>query len=271
MWRRCIEPTSSAFSLISLSPRISYGYRALNEKNVADAIALDHTMTLCNSLTKGACPFTLMSGDLAAAGRFIELYLDRSARNGLTIWHAWATCFKGIHLIKTGAVEDGLAMIKQTLARISKNRFSLRYTWVIGEQADGLRKAGRISEGLELIDEALSLSDQDEERWCVCELLRVKAELLIAQGGAKAMQAAEQCLLQSLDWAQKQQGLSWQLRSTLSLYRLHACQARPDGTRTILRSVYDRFGEGFSTPDLLEASRILDMAYHIIERTGCIN
>ena len=59
---------------------------------------LDHTMTLCNALTKGACPYTLISGDLPAAERFIDMLLDRSGRNGLTIWHRLGDLLrKGIH------------------------------------------------------------------------------------------------------------------------------------------------------------------------------
>jgi tetratricopeptide (TPR) repeat protein len=232
--------------------------RAMIEENIADACELDHTMTLCNALTKGACPFTLISGDLPAAGRFIDMLLDRSGRNGLTIWHDWATCFKGIHLIKSGSVTEGLALLEKTLARIPKNRFSLRYAWVIAEQADGLRRVGRIPQGLELIDQALSLSAQDEERWCVCELLRIKAELLMAQGGARALEAAEHCLVESLDWARKQGALSWELRTTLSLYRLQASRGRPADAISGLKTVFARFDQGFGTTDLLEASKILE-------------
>jgi predicted ATPase/DNA-binding winged helix-turn-helix (wHTH) protein len=232
--------------------------RAMIEENIADACELDHTMTLCNALTKGACPFTLISGDLPAAGRFIDMLLDRSGRNGLTIWHDWATCFKGIHLIKSGSVTEGLTLLEKTLARIPKNRFSLRYAWVIAEQADGLRRVGRIPQGLELIDQALSLSAQDEERWCVCELLRIKAELLMAQGGARALEAAEHCLVESLDWARKQGALSWELRTTLSLYRLQASRGRPADAISGLKTVFARFDQGFGTTDLLEASKILE-------------
>jgi hypothetical protein len=233
--------------------------RALNEENISDAIELDHTMTLCNALTKGACPFTLISGDLPAAERFIEMLLDRSARNGLTIWHAWATCFKGIYLIKSGSVGDGLAMIGQTLGRISRNRFSLRYTWVIAEQADGMRLAGRIPQGLALIEEALSLSANDEERWCISELLRIKAGLLMAQGGTDAIQSAEPGLLEALDWARRQDTPSWELRAAINLHQLRSSTGQPtDHAQAAVKAVYARFGQGFATPDLLEAAKILN-------------
>jgi predicted ATPase/DNA-binding winged helix-turn-helix (wHTH) protein len=232
--------------------------RTMNEENIADACELDHAMTLCNALTKGACPFTLISGDLPAAQRFIDMLLDLSARNGLTIWHAWATCFKGILLIKSGSVAEGLALLDATLAGIPKNRFSLRYAWVIAEQADGLRQAGRIPQGLELIDQALSLSAQDDERWCVSELLRIKAELLKAQGGASAMEAAERCFIESLDWARRQGALSWELRTALGLYRLEASGGRQADALSQLKTVFARFDQGSATTDLLEASKILE-------------
>ena len=234
--------------------------RVMNEENIADACELDHTMTLCNALTKGACPFTLISDDLPAAERFIDMLLDRSRRNGLTIWHAWATCFKGIYLIKSGSVAQGLGLLDKTLPRIPRNRFSLRYAWVIAEQADGLRRAKRTPQGLALIDQALSLSTQDEERWCVCELLRIKAELLMVQGGARALEAAEGCLVELLDWARKQGALSWELRTALSLYRLQASRGRQANAISRLRTVFARFEQGFGTTDLLEASKILESA-----------
>jgi predicted ATPase len=121
-----------------------------------------------------------------------------------------------------------------------------------------MRRAKRIPQGLALIDQALSLSAQDEERWCVCELLRIKAELLMAQGGARALEAAERCLAESLDWARKQGALSWELRTTLSLYRLQASRGRQANAISRLRNVFARFDQGFGTTDLLEASKILE-------------
>jgi hypothetical protein len=137
---------------------------------------------------------------------------------------------------------------------------------VIAEQADGLRQAGRISQGIELIDQSLSLSAQDDERWCVCELLRIKAELLIAQGGAKAKEAAERCFIESLDWACKQGALSWELRTTLGLYRLGASGGKQSDVLPRLQSVFARFDQGFDSSDLLEASKILKSSTGNIRR-----
>ena len=70
------------------------------------------------------------------------------------------------------------------------------------------------------MDEAFALSERDEERWCAAELLRIKGELLLSEGGPGAAEAAEDHFRQALDWARQQGALSWELRSVTSLARL---------------------------------------------------
>ena len=231
---------------------------AMNEANVADAVAFDHTMTLCNALTKCACRLSLLAHDLPAAERFIDMLLARSARDGLPMWHAWGTCFKAILLIKQGSVRAGLNLLQTTLQALPPNRFSLRYTWVLGEYAAGFGQDNRIADGLRAIDEALELSERDEELWCLADLLRIKGELVQAEGGAAAGRHAEQLFLRAIDVAHRQKTLSWELRAAISLARLQQSQHRQAEAHQRLSSVYGRFSEGFETADLREAKRLLD-------------
>lgn len=233
---------------------------ALNDQNVADARSLDHTLTLCNALTKGACPVALMAGDLDAAERYITLLLDRSARHGLAIWHAWGNCYKAILLIKRGAVTTGLTLLASVLRELPENRFSLRYTWILSEQADGMRQAGQLADGHRTIDAAIELSDRDEERWCISDLLRVKAELVLATGGAASAETAERLLLQSLDWARRQGAFSWELRSAISLARIWRKQGRTAEAHELLSAPLSHFNEGFETNDMIVANTILSEA-----------
>jgi predicted ATPase len=70
--------------------------------------------------------------------------------------------------------------------------------------------------------------------------------------------AAEKQFLLSLDWARRQQTLSWELRTATSLARLRRDQHRIEEARDLLRSVYARFTEGFETVDLTTAKALLD-------------
>ncbi len=230
----------------------------LNEANVEDASAFDHTMTLCNALTKCACRFSLLANDLPAAERFIDMLLARSARDGLPMWHAWGNCFKAILLIKQGAIGAGLNLLQTTLGTLPPNRFSLRYTWILGEYAAGLGQANRIADGLRAIDEALEMAERDEELWCISDLLRIKGELVSVEGGTAAEHRAEQLFLRSIEFANRQKMLSWELRAAISLAQLHRRQGRQSEARQLLGSVYGRFSEGFETADLRTAKRIID-------------
>ena len=58
--------------------------------------------------------------------------------------------------------------------------------------------------------------------------------------------------------AQRQGAKWWELRTAVSLARLHRDQGRHTEARDLLAPVYAWFTEGFETPDLKEAKALLD-------------
>jgi predicted ATPase len=89
-------------------------------------------------------------------------------------------------------------------------------------------------------------------------LLRVKGAILRQQENPEATVAAETCFAQSLDWARRQEVLSWELRTATSLAHLRRDQGRDDEARDLLAGVYARFSEGFETADLKTAKALLN-------------
>jgi hypothetical protein len=64
-----------------------------------------------------------------------------------------------------------------------------------------------------------------------------------------------------LSWTRpgdRQQALSWKLRTATSLARSWRDQNRAAEARELLGSVYDRFTEGFDTADLRQAKSLLE-------------
>ena len=51
---------------------------------------------------------------------------------------------------------------------------------------------------------------------------------------------------------------SWELRATMSLARVLAEQGKRDEARAMLAEIYNWFTEGFDTPDLKDAKRLLE-------------
>src|SRR4029077_16645285 len=124
-----------------------------------------------------------------------------------------------------------------------------------------LGPAGQIADGLTAIEDAIEHSERVEERWLTAEMLRIKGELLLSQGGPTAAVAAEDHFRQALDWAARQGALSWALRAAMSLAGLLRDQGRSADAKTLLQPVYDRFTEGFETADLKKAKLLLGSSY----------
>ena len=227
------------------------------KSNVSDALATNHVISVNYALSEGACPIALLVGDLVAAENFIDLLLDQSRDHGLDVWHAIGLGFKGVLQIKQDGLASGIADLHAGLQILQKARFAPHCIAFMAELAEATGRSGRIMEGINLIDSALTRSERNQEHWCTAELLRIKGELLIRQGGAEGGPAAEELFLQSLDVARQQDALFWQLRTAMSLARHWQGQSRGGEPRDNLVSVFRRFGEGYGTSDLLAAKQLL--------------
>jgi hypothetical protein len=225
---------------------------------IETAQAIDHAVSLCYTLAETAFPIALLAGDLDASERFAAMMLEYSARHALMLGEAWGRYSKAVVGIKRGGVVAGLPLLRNALDKIREIGCAVYHTTLLGFLAEGLASAGQIPEGLATIEAALALCERSEERWWVAELLRIKGELVLAQGAPQAAAAAEKYFLQALDWARRQETLSWELRAATSLARLQHQQGRSGDARGLLAPVYARFTEGFGTADLRAAKALLD-------------
>jgi predicted ATPase len=227
------------------------------ERNVEEGRAIGQALTFCSVLGQGACPIAFLAGDLDAAARYGAMLLDHTERHPVRLWHLWAQCFNGLVMARTGHAAAGLAALRGGLEQAGGARFLPRFLLLLGELATCLGEAGEAALGLETVDEAIARCEARDERWYVGELLRIKGELVALQGAADAAAAAERHFLEALDWAGRQQALSWELRTAASLARLWRDRHRVAEARELLGSVYGRFSEGFETADLQKAKSML--------------
>jgi predicted ATPase/DNA-binding winged helix-turn-helix (wHTH) protein len=232
------------------------------QSTVDDARALNHAASLCLALHEAACPVALFTGDPAAAESYLAMLLDCSAAHALPIWRSWGNRIQGTLLIRNGDFDSGLELLRTALEQAPEADFQPRFTWFLGQLAEGLGRAGRIAQGLDAIDGALTRSERNEECWCVAELLRIKGELVLLQGGFGATGAAEDHYQQALGWARRQGALSWELRAATSLARLWREQNRSTEAIALLAPIYNRFTEGFETADLKAAKALIYGLYN---------
>lgn len=228
---------------------------------VEEAMTVGHAMSLALALAQGACPVALLSGDLTAAERFINLLLRHAVEHALDLWCAWGTCFASMLLIARGRNDEGLETLDRTLNELPQGAFFAHYAGIHATLAEALGRVGAIPRGHATIDDALIRSERDEERWYLAEFLRIKGELLRLENTPRAAREAEQQFRGSLDCARQQDALSWELRTSISLARLLQAQGRIIEARDALGPVYSRFGEGFQTADLTAAKAIMETLF----------
>jgi hypothetical protein len=125
--------------------------------------------------------------------------------------------------------------------------------------ADAALRCGQYEPGLALLDEARSPMATKRQVAYEGELLRLEAELLAASRPAER-DRARQLLERATAIARAQGARSFELRATSSLASLLDALGERDAGRALLEPVCLGFTEGFDTPDLVAAARVLGLA-----------
>jgi predicted ATPase/DNA-binding winged helix-turn-helix (wHTH) protein len=195
------------------------------------------------------------TGDLAGAEDCIERLIAHAARHSLAPYQAVAFGLKGELLIRRGDVSAGIDLLRSSLATLQAVRYELYTTGLNSALSEGLAMTGRLDQALQTIEDTVAAVERNGDLFNMPELLRLRGEFL-AQ--AKDEHAAEACFLRSIELAEEQSALSWQLRTSTSLARLRFRQGRRQEAQRPLAETYSHFSEGFDTDDLKAAKRMLD-------------
>ncbi|WP_321945804.1 ATP-binding protein [Paraburkholderia sp. J10-1] len=227
------------------------------EASVEEALAHNHSLSLCYALGQSACAVALLVGDFEAAQRNVQLLLEQSARHELRLWQTMGRCFSGILHIKVGHTREGIKLLSQAINELRSAGFALYHTAALCEFSAALGSIGELHAAQRAVDEAIEQSSRNDERWCLPELLRTKGELMLAQFGTSAASAAEALFQRSFQLALRQGACAWQLRTALSLAKLHR-EEPVHVSHAVLARIVESFTEGFKTYDLVEARAMID-------------
>ena len=202
----------------------------------------------------GAGPAELM-GDVAAVHANADAVIELADQHSLNYWRLSGLILRGWAMTQEGAVEDGLALMRQSLIdrnRLGANWYQVRYLCML---ATTYLHLGRGDEGLAALSEAKDLAARNDEHMWAAELARIEGELRRAQGASP--DEVEAYLQAALNVAHSQSAKSFELRAAMSLARLWRDHSRVAEARRLLAPIYGWFTEGLDTPDVCAAKALM--------------
>ena len=192
-----------------------------------------------------------------AVRRRADELVSLSEVQGFPYWLAAGKLLRGWAITEEGHPETGLAVMRDGLVGWRTTEAGLYMPYNLALLAEAHATAGQPSEALSFVAEALAWSQRTGERWFEAEQHRLKGELLRSPYDGNEDEAGS-CLQKALNIARAQSARSWELRAAMSLARLWRDQGRRDEASSLLAPIYGWFTEGFDTPDLKDATALLD-------------
>ena len=183
----------------------------------------------------------------------VEAMFEFSPREQVQDLQCLANGARGWAMFEQGEREAGLALMRESAKSFLGDPWTIA---LISLVVAALGRHGDVAEGLELVNETLKHVQHNQVHWWEAELRRVMGELLLV-GTPNDPDSAEGCFEQAIEIAQLQGAKSLELRATVSLARLWQGQGKEREARDMLAPVFAWFTEGFDTPDLIEAKKVL--------------
>jgi predicted ATPase/DNA-binding winged helix-turn-helix (wHTH) protein len=197
------------------------------------ALQINHGTSICYTLALAGCLIAHYNGDTRSARELLRLLLQQAQKHSVLLFYNWAQHYAQV----IGGAEVAPAR----------------------QRSVGLIKDIMVTLDCGYLDDALlERAHSGASGWSTAEILRARATALQNPGCPVQTATAETVLLKALSVAKAQGALAWELRSATSLAQLWQRQGHSQRAYDLLAPVYQRYTEGFATPDLMTVRRLLD-------------
>jgi predicted ATPase len=185
----------------------------------------------------------------------LEAAIALCNEQGFAYFRAVVSAFHGTNLVQQGRIEEGIALMRESVATLRKFGSELLFTIVFADLAAAYLSIGQLEQAAAALAEGYACVERNGEHWAESELYRMEGELLLMREPPDRA-AAEARFQKAREVARRQQARSYELRATTSLARLWRNQGKARQADAALKDVYGWFTEGLETPDLKDAREI---------------
>jgi predicted ATPase len=202
----------------------------------------------------------LMRRDFAEARLWAEKGVSLCTEFVMPLVLGQARAYLGWALSGLGNVADGIREMREGIAVISGTGADMGTACYLCALAQAYGMQGDAEEGLAVLDRGFATLTKSGSTYQLPQHLRTKGELLFSLDPAD--EGAQGWLSRSLVAAREQGARASELRAALRLAQFFVENGRYAEARGLLAPVHAGFSEGFDTPDLVEASNLLQKLTH---------
>jgi len=194
-----------------------------------------------------------LKGDWRNAITCCARALELAERYGMKVFGSWTKSAFGRALLATGQVEKGVQLLREgylawtALAGIASTAYA-------ADAADALLDAERRDEAIEFMRSGEKIQHDTGEVYQAALFLLMRGRLAQLDGDAAAAEASYR---RAIETAQQQGALLYALRAATALAQLCQSLGRAEQADAMLRTIYEKFTEGFDYPDLIRARAVL--------------
>ena len=176
--------------------------------------------------------------------------------HGFPYWAAVGRVLHGWAAAAHGETAGGIAEILTGLAGCRATGVEMDRPYFLGLLAEAYLHGTQPKEAMSALHAAMEMIRGSRSYFYEAELQRQRGLVLLAQDGAHNA-AAEAAFHEALNVARAKSARSLELRAASSLARLWRDQGNRREARALLAEVHSAFTEGFDTPDLADAAKML--------------
>jgi tetratricopeptide (TPR) repeat protein len=179
--------------------------------------------------------------------------VEHARTHGIVQFQGFGLSILGLCQARRGQLDEARQLVEEGLRLQDASHIRVFHPIIMTELAEAAVNLGR----LEVAESILQQNDRDDvndpEHWWTPEILRVRG--VVAEAAGRMDDGVDLCR-RATALARRRGALSFELRAATTLSQMSA--PHPHEVLESLDSVYVRFAEGFHTPDLLKAKRLID-------------
>jgi predicted ATPase len=234
--------------------------------NIEEAARSGHPIGLFRALTHPMRLYFWID-DLEQVERNLSKLEHTAEMHSLAPARAVALGLRGRYLIRVGRMADGIQQLQESLEKLAIYRHEVLASDFVADLTVALAKQNARSEALALIDRSIAAAVKTNKPLHLPAFFLAKG-LALASGDLPETLSAETFFAKAMMQAQRESALPFELRAGLELARVWIGRGEVQRSYDLISAIYSRFSEGFTTPDLILASRTLEQTSVRARRTG---